>query len=317
MRRLPFWVAVLPLLLGLGAYWLYWNGESKAFGAFVAERLGVPVAIAGFPYRIEIRTEDIDIRRQTRELSVAVQASKMAINRQPWRTGHAVIEAQEPRLQVALARFTGMRLDIEAPTMLASIRRPGDTLERLSLHFGTAKVWLPFAGGPFDATDFELHLRETPDAAPLSRSPTLPVRAEARIAGTLTRAGTSLGLNIPLFVTARGPIASLEGWRSGGTIEAKGAQLLLEEKPLADIEATLAPLPDGRIAVSGTISSECPFTVKALLEGGVPATEYRARRARTMTLTGDSAAGLVVGAPEGASGGPVRSQEPPCPVLRR
>lgn len=317
MHRLPFWVPVLPLLLGLVAYWLYWQGEAKAFGEVVAARLGVPVETAGFPYRIEARVADVAVRRQTRELSVAVHASHVVINRQPWRTGHVVIQAEAPRLQIALARLAGMRLDVEAPAMMASVRRPGDTLERLSMQFETAKVWLPFASGPFDATGFELHLRETPGGAPQGRSPTLPVQAEARIAGTLDRAGISLGIDVPLFVTARTPIASLDGWRNGGTIEVKGAQLLAKGKPLADIDATLAPLPDGRVAVSGTISSECPFTVKALLEGTVPAAEYRARRARTMTLTGDSAAGFAVGEPEGATGGPVRSQEPPCPVPRR
>ena len=296
MSRLPFWVPVLPLLLGLVAYWLYWQGEAKAFGAVVAARIGVPVETAGFPYRIEARAADVAVRRRTRELSVSAHAAGMVVNRQPWRTGHVVIQAEAPRLQIALTRLTGMRLDVEAPAMLASLRRPGDTLERLSMHFETAKVRLPLAGGPFDATDFELHLRETPGGEPQGRSPTLPVQAEARIAGTLDRAGASLGIDIPLFVTARARIGSLDGWRDGGT---------------------LAPLPDGRVAVSGTIRSECPFTVKALLEGAAPATEYRARRPRTMTLTGDSAAGFAVGDPEGASGGPVRSQEPPCPVLRR
>lgn len=317
MSRLPFWVPVLPLLLGLVAYWLYWQGEAKAFGAVVAARIGVPVETAGFPYRIEARAADVAVRRRTRELSVSAHAAGMVVNRQPWRTGHVVIQAEAPRLQIALTRLTGMRLDVEAPAMLASLRRPGDTLERLSMHFETAKVRLPLAGGPFDATDFELHLRETPGGEPQGRSPTLPVQAEARIAGTLDRAGASLGIDIPLFVTARARIGSLDGWRDGGTIEVKGAQLLAEGKPLADVDATLAPLPDGRVAVSGTVRSECPFTVKALLEGAAPATEYRARRPRTMTLTGDSAAGFAVGDPEGASGGPVRSQEPPCPVLRR
>lgn len=317
MRHLPFWVPVLPLLLGLIAYWLYWQGEAKGFGEIVAARIGAPVETAGFPYRIEARAADVAIRRQTRELSFAAHASSVVVNRQPWRTGHVVIVAEQPRLQLALTRLAGMRLDVEAPAMLASVRRPGDTLERLSMQFETAKVWLPFAGGPFDATNFELHLRETPGGEPQGKSPTLPVQAEARIAGTLDRAGASLGIDIPLFVTARAPIGAIDGWRNGGTIEVKGAQLLAKDKPLADIDATLAPLPDGRIAVSGTIKSECPFTVKALLEGTGPAAEYRARRARTMTLTGNSAAGFVVGEPEGATGGPVRSQEPPCPVLHR
>jgi len=317
MNRLPFWIPVLPLLLGLVAYWLYWQGEAKAFGAVVAERIGVPVETAGFPYRIEARAADVAVRRQTRELSFAAHASRMVVNRQPWRTGHVVLQAEMPRLQIALARLAGMRLDVEAPAMLASVRQPGDTLERLSMHFETAKVWLPLAGGPFDATNFELHLRETPGGAPQGNAPTLPVQAEARIAGTLDRAGVDFGIDIPLFVTARAPLGRLEIWQNGGTIEVKGAQLFAKDKPLADIDATLAPLPDGRIAVSGTIRSECPFTVKALFEGRAPAAEYRARRARTMTLTGDSAAGFAVGDPEGASGGPVRSQEPPCPVPHR
>ncbi len=317
MRRIPFWVPVLPLVFGLFAYWLYWRGEANAFRDVVTERTGAVAEVGGFPYRIEARIGDLAFRRQTRELEVQLHVSRMVVNRQPWRTGHVVIVAEQPRLQIALARLAGMRLDVEAPAMLASLRRPGDVLERLSMQFETAKVWLPFAGGPFDATNFELHLRETPGGEADAKSPTLPVQAEARIAGTLNRAGASLGIAIPLFVTARKPIGALESWQDGGTIEVKGAQLLSKDTVIADINATLAPLPDGRIAVSGTITSECPFTVKALLEGAVPSAEYRARRARTMTLSGDSAAGFSVGAPEGATGGPVRSQEPPCPVLRQ
>lgn len=320
MNRIPFWVPVLPLVLGLLGYWLYWRGEAAAFRAEVAAHVGgAAVESGGFPYRVEARIGAVAIRRETPELSLSVGADTAVVNRQPWRTGHVVVAAENPRLQIALAGLAGARLDVEAPAMLASIRRPEETLERLSMRFDRAKVWLPFVGGPFAATDFELHLRETPALAAAGTAPSFPVQAEARVAGTLERAdGLRFGIEIPLFATARTRIASVAGWRDGGTVEVKGARLLTADgKPLAGIEATLAPLPDGRIAVSGTVSTECPATVAALLQGGVPAVEYRSRRDRALTLTGDSGTGFALGAPEGPSGGPVRSQEPPCPALHR
>lgn len=320
MNRLPFWAAILPLVLGLFGYWLYWRGEAAAFRTEVAAHIGgAAVESGGFPYRIEARMGRVAVRHETPELLLLAGADSAVVNRQPWRTGHVVVAAENTRLQIALAGLAGARLDVEAPAMLASVRRPAETLERLSMRFDRAKVWLPLAGGPVAATDFELHLRETPALGATGNAPAFPVQAEARVAGTLERAdGLRFGIEIPLFATARARIASVAGWRDGGTVEVKGARLLTAEgKPLAGIEATLAPLPDGRIAVSGTISTECPATVTALLQGGVPATEYRSRRDRMLPLTGDSGAGFAVGAPEGPSGGPVRSQEPPCPALHR
>src|SRR5690606_28709884 len=113
---------------------------------------GAAVESGGFPYRIEARMGAVAIRRETPELFLSASADAAVVNRQPWRTGHVVVAAENPRLQVTLAGLAGARLDIEAPAMLASLRRPDDTLERLSMHFDRARVWLPLAGGPFAAT---------------------------------------------------------------------------------------------------------------------------------------------------------------------
>jgi len=228
-----------------------------------------------------------------------------------------VIAAENPTPQVAWPKIAGARFAIEAPAGLDSIRRPADILERLSMQFETAKIWLPVAG-QYDASDLELHLRETPSKAGSSTSPTSPVQAEARIAGTLARSGAAFKVDVPLFATAARRISSVAGWRAGGTVEIKGGRLLaLDDTAVAGFDVTLAPLPDGRLAIAGTVDTDCPATVRALLKGRAPSEEFRTRRAQRLPLNGVSGGAIALGEPMGARGGPARSQEPPCPALRR
>lgn len=123
---------------------------------------------------------------------------------------------------------------------------------------------------------------------------------------------------MPAGITAASRLASVDGWRAGGTAEINGGVLQAADgTAVAGFDATLAPLPDGRLAIAGTIDTDCPATVRALIEGGDAGREYRLRRAQRMAISGFSGGGITLGEPQGASGGPVRSQEPPCPVLRR
>lgn len=317
MRRMPLWAALLPLAAGLAAYWLYWRAEANAFRAAV-QRTAPGAMIGGFPYRIEARLPGVDLQSAHGGGIVSLRAGQTAVNRQPWRAGHVVIAAERPRLDVMLSEIAGARLAVEAPAALASLRRRQGITERLSIRFETATVWLPLAGGPFSARGFELHVRETPTKAAGGRSPTPPAQAEARISGELERAGgAAFTVDVPLFATAAQRIDSVAGWRRGGTIEIKDGRLLATGgEAVAGFDATLAPLSDGRIAIAGTVDTDCPETLRALLAGRAAAREFRSRRTQRLPITGIGGA-LSLGAPAGPTGGPVRSQEPPCPVLRR
>jgi hypothetical protein len=314
MRRIPVWVAVLPLALGVIAYWLWWERQAEAFRQQVAA-FAPGATIGGFPYRIEAGIGARRIVRGGGGVTLAVAASRATVNRQPWRTGHVVIAAENPSLALAVSALPAVRFRVAGPAALASVRRPGNVLERLSIRFERAEVDLPFAG-PFAASAFELHLRETP-VVDASAQPTGPTQAEARIAGTLARGDVRVAVDLPLFATADAPIVSVAKWRDGGTVEIRGGRLSTAEgEAVAGFDATLAPLPDGRVAVAGTIDTDCPQTLRALLAGRTAAPEYRARRTQRLPVNGIDGA-IELGEPQGPSGGPVRSQEPPCPALRR
>jgi hypothetical protein len=314
MRRIPVWIALLPLALGIVGYWLWWERQAEAFRQQVAA-FAPGATIGGFPYRIEAGVGARRIVRRAGGITLAAAASRATVNRQPWRTGHVVIATENPSLALAVQALPAVRVRVAGPAALASVRRPADVLERLSIRFERAEIELPFAGA-FAASAFELHLRETPvvDAPAL---PTGPTQAEARIAGTLARGDVRVAIDLPLFATADAPIVSVAQWRDGGTVEIRGGRLLTEKgEAVAGFDATLAPLPDGRIAIAGTVDTDCPATLRALLAGRPAAVEYRTRRTQRLPVNGVDGA-IRLGEAEGPSGGPVRSQEPPCPALRR
>lgn len=318
MRRVPLWMAALPLLFGVGGYWLYWKTEAESFGRDLVRFLPEhDVDLGGFPYRIEADVSAPRLARGRGGVSVMVSASRATINRQPWRSGHVVIAAANISIQAVIPEIAGARFDITAPAGLASVRSAAGILERLSMQFPMASVSLPMVQGNFDASDFQLHVRETPATA-RAVGPTYLSQADIRMSGTLSRpGGTVFGIEVPMRVTASAPLASVAGWRSGGTVEIEGARLLAPDgSPVAGINATLAVLPDGSITVSGTIETDCPATVRGLSEGRATGSEFRKRRAQQLAFNA-SGHGITLGAADGPSGGPDRNQEPPCPVLRR
>ncbi len=321
MKRVPIWVALVPLLLGLGAYWLYWNGEAQAFRAAVATL--VPEAptpeIGGFPYRIEARLPALSWGYRADGVTASLETGQVVVNRQPWRTGHAVIAAENPRLLFALPGLPTALLSIEGASALASVRRPDAIIERLSMHFETANVRLPLVAGVFAAKGLELHFRETPGNAPAGKSPAYPAQAELRLLGEINRSGgPHFMIEVPISVTARAPLATVSAWRDGGTVNVEGARLLaVDGSAIAGIDATIAPLPDGRLAISGTVDTDCPETIRALFEGVRAGKEYRSRRSVRMAISGFAGDAIALGAPQGPRGGPARSQAPPCPALHQ
>lgn len=309
--------ALVPLAAGIGGYWLYWRAAADDFADKVEALTGAPAAIGGFPYRLSARIEGLALARGE-AASVRFDAGRAALDTQPLREGLYVGHFTDVRLTARLGGLKTARTAIAAPAARASLRTDESGLvERFSARFRTANVELGWLDGAVGASELELHMRETPNAA-ATHGPTPPVQAEARIAGTFAAGAVHMALVIPVKITAEAPLASLSAWRDGGTVEIDGARLTaVNGAALADFSATLGALPGGELAVAGTLATDCPLTVAALFGGEpAPTREFRTRRPARFVLTG-TLDRLRLTRRAAPSGGAVRSREPPCPDLRR
>ena len=319
MKRVPLLLTLIPLTLAGAGYYLYWEGQAADFRAEIAPFAnGAVPSLSGFPYRLEARLDRYGAAYSGVRTEASLSTGAIAVNRQPLGAGPYVIAASDVSLAMAVTNLPGIALRIEAPAMRASLRRHDDVLDRLSAAFPSARVVLPFLPGTHNARDLELHVRETPSEARPQDLLRPPVQADVRLTATLTTAGGStFGLEVPLALTAYARIRSVVSWMDGGTAEVKGARLLgADGSALAGVDATAAVV-DGRLEVAGTVTTDCPATVRALLSGTTPVPEFRSRQPRRMALNGTALDGWTLGPPQGATGGPARSQEPPCPALRR
>ncbi len=322
-RKLPLWTAVLPLAVGLAGYGWLWTGQRDRFHDDIVAVLGPQhgVTMSGFPYRLEADVGAVMLRRARPDSFMSLTADAVRLNRQPWRHALTVANADNPRLQLTAPDIAAARLDVEARHGQASLHIEDGSIARLSGVFDGAIVWLPLLPQPLHAETFELHFRETPTTAkPAGRAPKGPDQAQARIAGRaqLTESGAPVTFEADLGITADAPIASVSGWRQGGTLEIR-RMTLADDKAFtfATLNATLAALPDGRVAISGVVETSCPQTVAALFQGTPPAEEFRTRKPRRYALSGYGAKNVTLKPFDDVTRGPARSREPPCPVLRR
>ena len=314
----PFLLALAPLLVGIAVYWFYWRAEADGLAAAVEQATGERPEMSGFPYRLSASLGSVDIVRGGEALSVRLQGGRTQVGSNPFRSDLYVALIEEPRVAAGARGLDLSSLGIAADVMRGSLRVEDGRIARLSLRAESARIALPLFDSPVQAAPLEFHLRETPDTR-AAAGPTPAGQAEARIAGTLAwPSGIVTRLSLPVTVTADAPLTSFGGWRSGGTLEVEGGTIAARGgDDLAGFDATLAALPDGALALSGTLSTECPGTVTALLEGRAPTQpEYRTRRPAKFALAGTLAQPALRRLP-GPSGGNVRSREPPCPDLRR
>ena len=306
-------LALAPLLIGLGVYFLYWRGEAAAFADNIAHVVGVRPQIGGFPYRLSAAMDELSVTRGGEAARVSLDVGHSEIASGPFRGDLFVATLGDVRIQTNAAGIPAAPVTIAAPRARASLRT-GRWLERLSLRLETATVALPLFDSPVGAEGLELHLRETPND---SISGGASGQAEARIAGRFAFPTGTVAASLPVRLLAAGPLTSLAAWRRGGGVVIDGATLMAaEDAPLAGFDAVLTPLADGSLALSGALATDCPRTVAALLTGVPPGEEFRTRRPTVFSLGGTLSEPRLIPT-DNASGGSVRSREPPCPDLRR
>lgn len=322
-RRIPLWTTLIPLAAAVGLYAHYWSEQRDDFRTELARLFGEGTAIefGGFPYRIEATVERPQLRHDGPETFAQLAASKLVLNRQPWRPALTIIYATEPRVQLSAPGLRGARLDIEAREALNSLHLAGGRLQRLSTTYEDARLWSGLLPVPLSAPHFEIHLRETPgEADPAGSSPTPPRQAQLVLSGDAVRMGQGdpLKLQADVAFTAEAPVRSLGVLRAGGTAELTRLTLSNDKDRLVvDMNATAVPMADGRLMWSGTVETICPRTLAAAFRGRAAEPEQPARRMVRFAFRGQPGAYELVEPEGGISRVPVRSQEPPCPVLRR
>jgi|TARA_R100000501_G_scaffold5804_1_gene12765 hypothetical protein len=310
----PFLLALAPLLIGLAAYYIYWRGQAEMLATSIERIVGHAPDITGFPYRLSADLNAIQLSRGGDATRVDLSAAHSQIDSGPLRGALYVGYLTQIRINAEAAGIGQLRLT--APDARASLRA-NEFIDRLSVQFEEVEIDSSLLDRPIQAAPMEFHFRETPNPTPADTA-TGPGQAEARIAGTFSLADRRLALALPIRITADAPLSSLAGWTNGGTMEIDGGTLSSASgDAVAGFDVTLVPLPGGELQLAGTLSTDCPATVAAVIQGSaLPAQEFRQRRPAEFAL-GGSPTQISLQRLPGPSGGSVRSQEPPCPDLRR
>lgn len=315
-RRWPLWTTLIPLGVAVVAWFLVWQGYRDRLAGALGTILppGTPMAIGGFPYRLEARFGPIDMERRDTALFARLAAREVVVNRQPWRLDRQVISLAAPRLEAGLAPLRGIGARVVAPSAQASLRTAEGRVARLSMVWETPQVALDFLSVPIAADALEAHVRETPARTP---GPGLPVQAEAvlQARGLRLGAGTPVDLEAAFALRAGTAVAGLSSWLEGGEVQLGDLVITDATGEVLRLSARLSPGPDGTVSAAGRIETVCPASVRAALLGLPPVTEKRARKPVTIAL--DAALGGEVRlSPPPPGPVPVRGQAPDCPRLR-
>jgi hypothetical protein len=320
MRRIPLWATLIPLVVAIAGYRIWWTGERDAFRAAIEQALpGRGVTMGGFPYRLEAQVEKPGFRRDG-DIFARFAAERLVANRQPWSQDLVVGRLVQPRLQMALPAVAGLRLDIEAASSQTSLRARADRIDRLSSVHDDARIRFMLLPAAATAPSFELHFREIPATRdPASRSPALPDQAQIVLSAAALRfgGGDPLAFAADVGIRSAAPVRDVATWRRGGTLELRRMTLRDAHGEILSMAATASPGTTGRMQVAGTIDTVCPFTVQAAFGGRPALAELRTRRPMRLAFSGMPGDFDLVEPDGGLRAMPVRAQEPPCPVLRR
>ena len=321
-RRIPLWVTLIPLVVGV-AIWLWlWRGYADGFRAELGRWLtpGAEVTMEGFPYRLEADIQKAEVSRQSDALAMDVRAAEAVVNRVPWQRNRQVITLIEPQVALAARQLGGADLNIAAPHAQASLRIEQGRIGRLSAIWDKPQLRSGLFVARVTADNLETHLRETPAARDAAATgPAGPAQAEVEMNGAGVRVGEGapLGLELAATVTADAPLGSYAAWAAGGTVELQRIVLSDASGEVARITATVGPDPAGHLRIAGTVDTACPLAVRAAISGGPPVSEKRLRRPMRIAFSGTLPGGVTAEAADpAANSGPVRAQEPPCPRLR-
>lgn len=311
-RRLPLALALLPLLLAVGGYALWWDRERDALRPEIGGWLpsGTQFRTGGFPYRLTAEAGAVAQDLMVADARIGLAATRWVVERQPWRQSLSVIGAEAPRVRLASEALPGLALDVRAARGRASLN-PG--AERLSAEFDGATVALAGLLPAFRAERFEMHVR-LPAGAGAGTAPRA-LRAEVFARGEGVRAGAAtIGFVMDAAVLSPAPIRSAAGWRDGGGLfEIRSLSVSDGTGELAMLRGLVTP-DAGGLGFTGSVVTTCPRQFAALFGGpAAPPTEYRARKPVTLAL-GGTAARPVLARPLPAVI-PVREREGPCPRL--
>jgi hypothetical protein len=312
-RRWPLLVSLLPLALGLAAYGHFWRGWAADFETTLAGWFpGRQPVATGFPYRLEAELPDAAWAHDG-DIALSLKVDRLRLNRGPWRPELTVFQGQG----VALAARRGpLRAWVQAGVGTASLKLKLARLERLSIVLPQARGQFGF-GPEARAKRLELHARERSEAA---SGAVLPPRGQLVLAATGLQLGNGAPMSLDGEAVARGPrrLDDAKAWAKGGgsidlTLAGRDAT-----GELFALDATIVPLGTG-FRLAGTISTVCPMSVAAAMNGTAPPTEPRLRAPVRLAIE----TALPAGGPVALSGMPAdlatrarRGQLPPCPRLR-
>jgi len=318
-RRFPLWLTLVPLVVGVGGYWLVWSGFRDRFAVDIHAVLPDKTpSITGFPYRLEDEITAPALSHNSMGLRASASAALAVLNRGPWQPDLTVMAFKAPRFSVAVPPLAGATLILSADLGSASLRLDGARLARLSTHFDKAKFSLGLLPLALTADSVEFHLREIIPVAPTGNSPTHPPVAQFVLKGTGVRLGTGDPLTLTADFTATGSklIRSYASWAPRGSIEL--AALTLTDATGEILHATGSAVPQtGALAMAGTITTVCPQMLRAAFTGTSAPPEKRLRSPARLSITIQGGV-ATLGDPAGGWGPrPVRGQLPACPVLRR
>jgi hypothetical protein len=318
LRRIPLWVTLVPLVVGVGIYYLLWQGWARDFSALVAEWIPeAQFSVSGFPYRLEADARNVSLAGGD-VVKLAASSPRIRINRGPWQAHLTVIAAQYPRFSAVVG--PGLGASFSGKSAMSSINVEAGKLVRLSSVIEAANARLGFTSAKITADSLELHARERfPDpAAPASAAPTQPVRGHLVVAAQRIRfdAGDALTLAGEIAVTGPARLNSFDRWVSTGTIELTRLSIADARGEVAGITATMVPIGRQGLRFAGTIETICPASVEAAFLGLPPVHEMRLRAPVRLAFDGMPGAVRLTGMPDNLVFRATRGQLPPCPVLR-
>lgn len=320
-RRIPLIVTLVPLALGIGAWYLVWSGWRDRLETALRDILPAETALSvgGFPYRLEARTGPVRLVQRDSATVATLEADWLSVHRQPWRVDRQVINLLGPRAELAIRGLAGASLALEAPSAQASLRLADGRIARASAVFEAARLAAGFLPVGVRAERFEAHVRETPATMARDGGAALPVQAQLVVAGEELRigAGDPVRMSAALDLAAAVPVRSVAVWLAGGTVELRELVIADREGEVARLAGTVSPGADRRLLFAGTVETVCPASVRAALVGAPPVSEKRTRKPVRFALTGVLGAAAEIEPPApGAVAPPVRAQAPPCPRLR-
>lgn len=316
LRRIPLWVTLLPLVLGVGLYWLLWQGWAREFEAAVAEWLpDATFTVSGFPYRLEADVKDASVTGGD-AVKMAVSAPRIRINRGPWQPQLTIVRADYPRFSAVVG--PGLGASFSGKSAVTSINVIDGKLMRLSSVIEAANARLGFSEVKIAADGIELHARERFPEKSANDSATLPGRGQLVISGQRIRLddGDALTMTADMTVTGPARLTSFDGWAGTGTIELSQFSLADAHGEVAGVKATMVPMGRKGLRFAGTVETICPASVAAAFAGAAPVREMRLRAPIRLAFDGVPGAMNLSGIPADLATRPVRGQLPACPRLR-